>query len=156
MAGNLLVSLFGILIYTSGLLIWPICALLWRKKRRTRALRWVFLAEAGCLIALLGFAAAFPRMLEHGYYWFILMILVNILFTPVALGAAIYDYSTAHRSNGAVATNKAVCVECNRALDPQNMIQHHGLYVCAQCKPVFLQKLAEGARITPAPARKKS
>ena len=47
----------------------------------------------------------------------------------------------------------APCVECNRVFDVHNMIAHNGLYVCARCKPVFLQKLAEGALIAPAPNR---
>jgi hypothetical protein len=27
------------------------------------------------------------------------------------------------------------------------MIVHKGVYVCARCKPIFLQKLVEGAKI---------
>jgi uncharacterized RDD family membrane protein YckC len=29
----------------------------------------------------------------------------------------------------------------------QDMIRHGGVYICANCKPVFMQKLAEGAKI---------
>jgi hypothetical protein len=39
----------------------------------------------------------------------------------------------------------APCAECGHMFDVAAMIAHGGLYVCAQCKPVFLQKLAEGA-----------
>jgi hypothetical protein len=80
------------LFYGSGLLVWPVCALLWRKKRRTRALRWVFFSELVCLLVLYGFAAFSRGILEHGYYWLLLMILANIVFTPLAIGAAVYDY----------------------------------------------------------------
>jgi len=40
----------------------------------------------------------------------------------------------------------AACVECGAVFDVQSMIQHNDLYVCARCKPLFLQRLAEGAK----------
>src|SRR5690349_20278222 len=82
----------AILLCGSGLLVWPTCALLWRKKRRTRALRWFFFSELLCQLVLAGFAVIPYRILEHGYYWLILMIMTNIVFTPLAIGAAFYDY----------------------------------------------------------------
>jgi len=52
---------------------------------------------------------------------------------------------------GAAATalwaNEAVCAECGQIFDIQNMIQYGNARVCANCKPVFMQKLAEGATI---------
>jgi len=46
---------------------------------------------------------------------------------------------------------EAVCAECGRMFAIQDMIHHSGptggIYICANCKPVFLQKLAEGAQI---------
>ena len=42
------------------------------------------------------------------------------------------------------AAREAVCVECGRIFNADDMIQHKGNYVCAGCKPVFLQKLSEG------------
>jgi hypothetical protein len=89
---DLAVAPLAILLYGSGLLIWPVCALLWRKKRRTLALRWVSLSELIGLLVLYGFASFSRGILEHGYYWLVLMILANIVFTPLAMGAAIYDY----------------------------------------------------------------
>jgi hypothetical protein len=86
------IGLIGALLYGSGLLFWPICALVWRRKRRTRALRVVFFFELTCLLVLAGFAAFSRGILAHGYSWLMLMILVNIVFTPLAIGAAIYDY----------------------------------------------------------------
>jgi hypothetical protein len=39
----------------------------------------------------------------------------------------------------------STCVECGRTFPPEEMIRLHNASVCAQCKPVFLQRLAEGA-----------
>ena len=45
------------------------------------------------------------------------------------------------------ATREAVCVECGQIFNKDDMIRHGGNYVCATCKPVFMQKLAEGAKV---------
>jgi len=45
------------------------------------------------------------------------------------------------------APSEAVCAECGRIFDKGNMIQVGDLFVCATCKPVVMQKLAEGAKI---------
>src|SRR5438874_1008181 len=116
---EIFIGFFGILFYVSGLLVLPICAVLWRKKRRTRALRWVFFIEVACLLVLAGFGAFSRGILEHRYSWFILMILANVVFTPFALCAAIYDYSAALPTPIAPATDQPVCAECNRVFDPQ-------------------------------------
>ncbi len=42
---------------------------------------------------------------------------------------------------------EAVCAECGKMFSIQDMIHHGEVYICANCKPVFLQKLAEGAQI---------
>ncbi|HUA39337.1 MAG TPA: RDD family protein [Candidatus Sulfopaludibacter sp.] len=42
---------------------------------------------------------------------------------------------------------EAVCAECGRMYAIHDMIRHGGIYICANCKPVFMQKLAEGAQI---------
>jgi uncharacterized RDD family membrane protein YckC len=41
----------------------------------------------------------------------------------------------------------ARCVECHSAFAVDDMIRHGNVYVCANCKPIFMQKLAEGAEI---------
>jgi uncharacterized RDD family membrane protein YckC len=41
----------------------------------------------------------------------------------------------------------AVCAECGRMFNVQDMIPYGGVHVCAGCKPVFMQKLAEGAKV---------
>ena len=49
------------------------------------------------------------------------------------------------------ASPEAVCAECGKMFAIQDMIHHGGalggVYICANCKPVFMQKLAEGAKI---------
>ena len=43
--------------------------------------------------------------------------------------------------------NEVVCVECRNVFPIEETIPHGNKRVCAACKPVFLQKLAEGAKI---------
>ena len=47
----------------------------------------------------------------------------------------------------ALAPGQAVCAECGRIFSLQDMIPYGGIHVCAGCKPVFMQKLAEGAKV---------
>src|SRR5262245_14487254 len=39
---------------------------------------------------------------------------------------------------------QAQCCECRGFFPPDDMIRHGQLFVCANCKPIFLQKLSEG------------
>ena len=39
------------------------------------------------------------------------------------------------------------CSQCRRIFKVEEMIRHGSLYVCAECKPEFMQKLQEGASI---------
>jgi len=49
---------------------------------------------------------------------------------------------------GSVATaTEAVCAECGGVFNKDEMIPHGNVFICARCKPVFIQKLAEGAKI---------
>lgn len=43
--------------------------------------------------------------------------------------------------------NDAPCAECGQTFPKTSMIQQGNAWVCANCKPVFLQKLAEGAMV---------
>jgi uncharacterized RDD family membrane protein YckC len=47
----------------------------------------------------------------------------------------------------ATAVGQAVCAECGGVFDLQDTIAYGNARVCAKCKPAFIQKLAEGARI---------
>lgn len=42
-----------------------------------------------------------------------------------------------------------ICVECGKAFPPDELVHVNHSWVCAQCKPLFLQRLVEGA---PSPA----
>jgi hypothetical protein len=46
-----------------------------------------------------------------------------------------------------LANTEAVCAECGRTFPISETIRHGKAYICAACKPVFIQKLAEGAQI---------
>jgi uncharacterized RDD family membrane protein YckC len=47
----------------------------------------------------------------------------------------------------AVNANEAACNECGKILPIDEMIQHGSARICVNCKPVFMQKLSEGAHI---------
>ncbi|MBI5386990.1 MAG: DUF4339 domain-containing protein [Verrucomicrobia bacterium] len=49
----------------------------------------------------------------------------------------------------AAAAGGMVCCECGRVFPPDQVVRHGDRYVCAACKPVFLQRLAEGAAFAP-------
>jgi uncharacterized RDD family membrane protein YckC len=42
---------------------------------------------------------------------------------------------------------EAVCAECGKIFPIEETIRHGSVRICANCKPVFMQKLAEGAQI---------
>src|SRR5439155_15097370 len=48
---------------------------------------------------------------------------------------------------GTLAVNEVVCAECGQIFDVANTIQFGNVRVCAGCKPMFMQKLAEGAKL---------
>lgn len=43
--------------------------------------------------------------------------------------------------------SSGICAECGRSFAPENLIQLNRTWVCAQCKPILLQKLQEGAAL---------
>jgi uncharacterized RDD family membrane protein YckC len=47
----------------------------------------------------------------------------------------------------ALEPGQAVCSECKAIFNVQDMIRYENLYVCAVCKPLFMQKLTEGAQL---------
>ncbi len=52
---------------------------------------------------------------------------------------------------GAIAsTGDVVCAECGKTFTRDNAIQYGTAWVCAACKPVFLQKLREGSPLSTA------
>jgi uncharacterized RDD family membrane protein YckC len=61
----------------------------------------------------------------------------------VKAGAAVSGATAA-----ATSASEAVCVECGKIFPIDETISYGGSRVCANCKPVFLQKLKEGAVIS--------
>ncbi len=44
-------------------------------------------------------------------------------------------------------TPPIICSECGKPFNESGMIRHGNVFICASCKPIFMQKLSEGARI---------
>ena len=79
----------AVLLYGSGLLFWPIRRWVRRNKIRGKSLGFVFLAQLVSYIAVVC-CSVFIR-LGHFYYWFIILIELNIQFTIVAIAALVRD-----------------------------------------------------------------
>lgn len=47
-----------------------------------------------------------------------------------------------------VETNAASCSECGRTFPTEDMIPYGDIWVCASCKPLFVQKLKEGGSVS--------
>ncbi|MDT8390517.1 MAG: RDD family protein [Lentisphaeria bacterium] len=47
-------------------------------------------------------------------------------------------------SNGGTADRTPACCECGKHFPVEDMIDYEGQWVCAACKPVYFQRLAEG------------
>lgn len=63
-------------------------------------------------------------------------------------------YGDVYSGQGAMApvsstggTRGHVCAECGNVFSPQDMVSYGNLMVCAACKPVFFQRLREGAQL---------
>ena len=50
-------------------------------------------------------------------------------------------------SEGQESSAKSICAECGRSFPQDDMIKYGESWVCAQCKPVFIQKIKEGVNI---------
>jgi uncharacterized RDD family membrane protein YckC len=50
-------------------------------------------------------------------------------------------------------TSEGVCAQCGKVFNLQDMILYGTVRVCASCKPTFVQRLAEGAQISPGSLR---
>ncbi|MEO8428740.1 MAG: RDD family protein [Verrucomicrobiota bacterium] len=44
-------------------------------------------------------------------------------------------------------TGGIICVECGKSFQPDQVIRYGDRWVCASCKPIFVQKLQEGAQL---------
>ncbi len=47
--------------------------------------------------------------------------------------------------SGAAALAEAPCAECGRSFSVDEMVSYDGRYICPTCKPIFFQKVKEGA-----------
>jgi uncharacterized RDD family membrane protein YckC len=50
-------------------------------------------------------------------------------------------------SSGSVNTGAAACSQCGRLFPADDMVSYEGQYICAECKPLFFQKIKEGAAV---------
>jgi|SRR5882724_3764086 len=78
--------------YGTGLLLWPLKRFFSRHHHvQGKGLLFVFLGQILSYL-IVGGLCSFSRIhLEHGYYWFIILILLNILFTIAGVVAWICD-----------------------------------------------------------------
>ena len=59
------------------------------------------------------------------------------------------EYGSLNTSpEGNESSNKSLCAECGRSFSRDDMIKYGESWVCAQCKPIFVQKIKEGVNIT--------
>jgi uncharacterized RDD family membrane protein YckC len=65
---------------------------------------------------------------------------------PAATGAAAPPVMVAEAAPP-VAAGQAVCAECGGVFNIEETIAYGNARVCARCKPVFIQKIAEGAKL---------
>jgi hypothetical protein len=106
--------------------------------------------------AILGIAVArpFDRFAD-------LPSIVACLFGALAIGLPVDKYADGRHQLIGIEGEKPVgdeasCVECGRIFKLEHMITHSGYHVCAQCKPLFLQKLSEGGTIAPPPTKRET
>lgn len=58
------------------------------------------------------------------------------------------EYGKLNAAPDGVGVDKAMCAECGRNYSRDDMIKYGESWVCAQCKPVFVQKIKEGVTMT--------
>jgi len=69
-------------------------------------------------------------------------------YGEVSARAGQLDMTAPFEPNQAVAMSDfKACCECGRSLPEEDLMKHRELFVCAACKPVFLQRLREGTRL---------
>ena len=89
------------------------------------------------------------RSIATDAWLFIGGLIAGLMFALVSSGALSKKPRTSELANA----NQASCAECKRLFKVEDMVSHQGVFVCAACKPRFLQKLAEGATIAPTSKR---
>ena len=80
----------ALIAYGSGLLLWPLRRWLTRKqKTQGRAPAFIFFAQLAAYIVV-ACLSCFVQ-LEHFYYWFIFLVMLNIVFTLAGIAAWICE-----------------------------------------------------------------
>lgn len=69
-------------------------------------------------------------------------------------GGAAAQAPTVQATWHSVQTPGAVCAECGKLFALDDMIRHGDAYICANCKPIFFQRLREGASLRASPGGK--
>jgi len=71
-------------------------------------------------------------------------------WTPYAsVPATAAPPSSSPASAGGIASSSAVaCSQCGRSFPADETVTYEGRHVCAECKPLFFQKIKEGALVT--------
>ena len=59
------------------------------------------------------------------------------------------EVATPADSPGQAISGQTSCVECGRAFPADEMVHYSGVYVCAECKPIFFQRVQEGVALNP-------
>ncbi|GJM27275.1 MAG: hypothetical protein DHS20C16_36900 [Phycisphaerae bacterium] len=72
----------------------------------------------------------------------------KILASTLVWNESMADWRTygqvSSSSSGAFEGAQVACTMCNRIVPPGDAIEYQGTYVCAECKPEFVQRLKEG------------
>lgn len=63
-----------------------------------------------------------------------------------AAGAAVATASPL-ATTGTVGAGAAACSQCGRLFSADDMVSYQGSYICAECKPLFFQKIKEGVSV---------
>lgn len=58
------------------------------------------------------------------------------------------EYGSLNASSGNGSSAGAVCAECGGKFSKDDMIKYGESWVCARCKPVFIQKIKEGVTVS--------
>jgi hypothetical protein len=87
-AKDIFLPILGIMLYSSGLLLWPIRCWLHRKRKiHGGTLRTVFFVQTIVCLGMVFFTVFCARFSENADDWAMLWIVINLLFTVAGLSA---------------------------------------------------------------------
>jgi uncharacterized RDD family membrane protein YckC len=66
---------------------------------------------------------------------------------PSLVSAASASTASPLAVTGATGSSAAACSQCGRLFPADDMVSYESRYICAECKPVFFQKIKEGASV---------